>query len=234
MLLAEDLLLLLMSDRTGKPLVGSTGLDFALAGALLAELAALGRADVAGPGERVKAGRLVVRDPGPTGDHLLDEALRALAHAQGKRPSVVLPRLSRGVREVLLARLVDRGVLRVRRRWVLVFPVRRWPAVNSAYEQQVRQGLRDVLVAGRDPSAREGALIALLHAIGQVPTVMHGCGLSSRKLRRRAQEVAAGGFADEAVRRAVAAANTALLLMSQQSSTTNAVFHGSTSPLSGP
>jgi hypothetical protein len=32
--------------------------------------------DVTGPGEQVKAGRLVVRDAGPTDDDVLDEAVR--------------------------------------------------------------------------------------------------------------------------------------------------------------
>ena len=38
MLIAEDLLLLLYDDQTGKPVTGSPGLDYALAGAVLIEL----------------------------------------------------------------------------------------------------------------------------------------------------------------------------------------------------
>jgi Golgi phosphoprotein 3 (GPP34) len=226
MLLAEDLLLLLMDDKKGKPLVGSTGLDLALAGALLAELTAMRRVDVAGPDERVKAGRLVVRNPEPTGDPILDEALRLVAGAGGKKPGLVIPKMARGVRRVLLQRLVDRGVLRRRRRWVLVFPVRRWPAVDPAYEQQVWRGLWEVLVAGRAPTSREGSLIALLHAIRAVPTVMHGCKVPGRKLRRRAEQITSGGFADEAVRQAVAAVNTTMLLMMQQQAASNAALSG--------
>src|SRR5215208_6739076 len=75
MLLAEDLLLLLTDDDTGKLAASSTEVDVALGGALLAELALMDRVDVAGADERVREGRLVVRDANPTADSLLDEAL---------------------------------------------------------------------------------------------------------------------------------------------------------------
>ena len=62
MLLAEDLLLLLTNDDTGKLAASSTEVDVALGGALLVELTLMQRVDVAGPDERVREGRLVVRD----------------------------------------------------------------------------------------------------------------------------------------------------------------------------
>jgi hypothetical protein len=47
MIIAEDLVLLLYADATGKAMVGRTKLDYALAGALLGDLANAGRVDVA-------------------------------------------------------------------------------------------------------------------------------------------------------------------------------------------
>lgn len=61
MLLAEDLLLLLTDDGTGKLAASSTEVDVALGGALLVELTLMQRVDVAGSDERVREGRLVVR-----------------------------------------------------------------------------------------------------------------------------------------------------------------------------
>ena len=75
-ILAEDVLLLLLNDTSGKAVVDKTRLDLALAGGILLDLTTAGRVDVAGPGEQVKRGRLVVRDARPTGDDVLDEALR--------------------------------------------------------------------------------------------------------------------------------------------------------------
>ncbi len=50
MLLAEDLLLLLTDDDTGKLAASRTEVDLALGGALLVELALMDRVDVAGAG----------------------------------------------------------------------------------------------------------------------------------------------------------------------------------------
>jgi hypothetical protein len=87
MLIAEDLLLLLTRDDTGQPVAGSQTLAFGLAGGVLVELALAGRVDIAAAGDRVKEGRVVIRDPSPTGDELLDEALAALCQREGKKPS---------------------------------------------------------------------------------------------------------------------------------------------------
>ena len=53
--LAEDLLLLLTDDDTGKLTASGAEVDVALGGALLVELALAERVGVAGPGERVRA-----------------------------------------------------------------------------------------------------------------------------------------------------------------------------------
>lgn len=74
MLVAEDLLLLLTDDASGKFVVDRTGMGLALAGACVLELAERGRVGVAVEGEAVRRGRLVVRDPVPTGDAVLDLA----------------------------------------------------------------------------------------------------------------------------------------------------------------
>jgi hypothetical protein len=95
MLLAEDLLLLLTDDDTGKLAASSTEVDVALGGALLAELALMDRVDVAGADERVREGRLVVRDANPTADGLLDEALAVVEHKEGKKPKSVVARSGR-------------------------------------------------------------------------------------------------------------------------------------------
>ena len=79
MLLAEDLLLLLTDDDSNE-------VDVALGGALLVELALTHRVDVAGPDERVREGRPVVKDPSSTGDGLLDEALAIVGQKEGKKP----------------------------------------------------------------------------------------------------------------------------------------------------
>jgi hypothetical protein len=210
-ILAEDVLLLLTDDASGKAVVDKTHLDLALAGGVLLDLATLGRVAVTGPGEQVKEGRLVVRDAGPTDDDVLDEALVRVGVLGPMKPYRALPKLAKGLREELLARMVGRGILREQEGRVLgIFPSHTWPALDSSHEREVRAGLNDVLVVGRAPAPREAALISLLQAIGQVPKVLGDVGIPARELRRRAKEVASGGFVDEAVRRAVEEINAGM------------------------
>jgi len=210
-ILAEDVLLLLTDDASGKALVDKTHLDFAVAGGVLLDLATLGRVAVTGEGEQVKAGRLVVRDVAPTDDDVLDEALARVGALGPMKPYRALPKLAKGLREELLARMVARGILREQEGRVLgIFPSHTWPALDPSHERQVRAGLNDVLVVGRAPAPREAALISLLQAIGQVPKVLGDVGVPARELRRRAKDVASGGFVDEAIRRAVEEINAGM------------------------
>jgi hypothetical protein len=212
MILAEDVLLLLTDDVSGKPVVDTTRLDLALAGAVMLDLATAGRVDVTGPGEPVKPGRLVVRDPRPTGDGVLDEGLRRIAAKGPRKPAAVVPELAKKLRPELLARLVDRGILRVQEGRVLgIFPTSAWPAVDSTHEVEVRRALYDVLVVGRTPTAREAALVSILQAVDQVPRVLGEVGVPKRELRSRAKALSQGGFADAAVRGAVEAVNAAVM-----------------------
>jgi hypothetical protein len=212
-ILAEDVLLLLIDDASGRPVVDKTRLDLALAGGVLLDLATSGRVEVTGSGEQVKAGRLVVRDDRSTGDEVLDEGLRRIAAIGPRKPESVLPKMAKGLRQNLLDRLTGQGILRAHEGRVLgIFPSHTWPAVDSSHQRGLRAGLRDVLVVGRTPAPREAALVSLLQAIDQVPKVLNDTGdtgLSARELRRRAKEVSAGGFADEAVRKAVQAVTAA-------------------------
>ncbi len=211
MLLAEDVLLLLTDDATGKAIVDSTTLDLALAGAVLLELAAQGRVEVAGPGEPVKAGRLVIRDPNATGDPVLDAALGSIAASQPRKPDSMLGQLKKGLVDELRRRLAARGILRFEEGRILgIFPTNRWPAADSSHENLVRRALHDVLVTGRTATGTEAGLVAILLAVDKVHVVVGETGLTRRDLKARAKAVAAGGFASEAVRKAIEAVNAAV------------------------
>ncbi len=212
MLLAEDLLLLLTDDDTGRNAVDTERLDLALGGAVLLELLERGAVGVTGPGDSAKPGRVVVRNPTATGSSVLDGALAILTARQGDRPKSVVPKLAKGLRARLLADLVAAGMLRAEQGRVLgIFPVGRWPAVERAHEAGVRQGLHEVLVAGRTPTAREVELVGLLSAVDAVPAVLRGVSLPKGELRARAKALAQGNIAGEAVRQALAEVQAAVM-----------------------
>ena len=214
MLLAEDLLLLLTDDGTGKLAASSTEVDVALGGALLVELTLMQRVDVAGSDERVREGRLVVRDPNPTGDALLDEALTIVAQKEGKKPRSVVTRLGKRTRVRLYERLVAGGVLRAEDDRILgIFPTHRWPSNDATHEATVRAGLLTALREGATTDARTGALISLLRALKAVHKTADpgSVGLSKKELNANAKRIAEGDWAAKAVRQAIDSMNAAVI-----------------------
>jgi Golgi phosphoprotein 3 (GPP34) len=92
MLIAEDLLLLLTNDATGKLVLPAAQVDVALGGANLIELTLSERV---GLDDR---NRVVVHDPSSTGDPILDGALGIAGARQGKKPKAVVEALGKNLR----------------------------------------------------------------------------------------------------------------------------------------
>jgi hypothetical protein len=206
MLLAEDLLLLVTDDASGRLCAPGDQVDVGLAGANLLELAMMRKADLSGEGDEGRPGRIIVRDPSPTGDEVLDAALEILIARQGSKPSAVIKPIGRNLRRTLYGRLADAGVLRAEQgRTLGVFPARRWPAQDAAHEAEVHRMVTQALVQPTTPDTRTAALIALIHALKCEHKIVdpRPYGLSRRQLRERAAEIAKGNWASEAVRKVI-------------------------------
>ncbi|MEV8178388.1 GPP34 family phosphoprotein [Cellulosimicrobium funkei] len=213
MLILEDYLLLTLDDVTGKAVVDASYREQVAAGALLVELALLGRADLAGDGDGGRVGRIVVRDASPTGNALLDEALDVVRAREGSTPKALVAPIAR-LRPAARAveALAERGVLRREEGRVLgIFPTTRFPAADSRHEDAVRADLQRVLVEGQAPDARAAAIVALLAATGQAGRVLAAGGTDAdggpgrtaagrRDVDARAREIARESWASEAVR----------------------------------
>lgn len=213
MLIAEDLLLLLTDDVTGKPLVDSQRLTYAAAGAVLVELVLAQRVAVTDGGRWGSGPRVAVVDPTPLGDPVLDAALaRVTAGRQPIGASSLLDGMGKGLLGALRSRLAGRGILRHAEGKVLgLFPTSAWPAVDSRHEAGLRGALHDVLLTGRTPTVREACLVALLHAADQVPKQFAAEGVTRHQLRDRAQAISAGNVGGDAVRRAIEAMDAAMI-----------------------
>ena len=89
---------------------------------------------------------------------------------------------SADIREVSLARLVERGILEARDdRHLWVFRSRRYPAVDGTAEREVKLRIMGVLFSDEIPSPRDVMIIALAEA----------CGIFSDLLSRQELERAA-------------------------------------------
>lgn len=206
MLLAEDLLLLVTDDASGRLTVPAAQADAGLGGANLLELALMDKVGLSGEHDPGRPGRIVARDAGPAGDTVLDAALQIIIAHQGSKPSALIRPLGKNLRQTLYERLASSGVIRAGQGRVLgLVPVHRWPAQDSHHKHQVRQQLIQALVQQSTPDERSAALIALLHALRCEHKIIDpgDYGLSRRELRSRAEKIAKGAWASEAVRRAI-------------------------------
>ncbi|QJW35963.1 GOLPH3/VPS74 family protein [Cellulosimicrobium protaetiae] len=230
MLILEDYLLLTLDDVTGKAVVDASYREQVAAGALLVELALLGRADLAGDGDGGRIGRIVVRDASPTGNRLLDEALDVVRSREGSKPkALVAPIAKLKPASRAIGSLAERGVLRREEGRVLgIFPTTRWPAADSRHEDSVRADLWRVLVEGGVLDDRTAALVAILSATGQAGRVLAAggdrgaaavadggqewTGARRRAVDGRAKDIARESWASEAVRAYVEEITAVLLV----------------------
>lgn len=209
MLLAEDLLLLLLDDDSGK-LSGTSYLDNGIGGALLMELAMAGCVELKkGAGKLARAKVVAVDAPSPV-DPLLVESM-VLVRAKERTAKDLVTRLGKKRRDLLLDRLRQRGVLTEQEDRLLgLIPRRRWPTVDATHERGVRRDLGDLLIRGVRPEPRTAALVAVLSALDLAHKVIDLEGLSARDVRERAKQAAEGDWAAKAVRDSIAAAQGAV------------------------
>ncbi|HVE18707.1 MAG TPA: GPP34 family phosphoprotein [Ilumatobacteraceae bacterium] len=208
-LIAEDLLLLLLDDESGKPVLDDTRLSRVLAGALLMDLALDERISPATEGNATKGGRLVVRNSQPSGDQLLDRAVSTLNASKPMKPVRAVEKLQKGLRQDVLSRLASQGLVREERGRALgIFPTTHWPATDPAHESRLRAELSQVLVHGMEPTQRTAALASLLSAVDAVSKVVPSD--DRRAVKLRAKQIAEGEWAGVAVRKAIEAVNAAV------------------------
>jgi len=204
-------LMLLGLGADGRVVGRNPGFDYALAGAVLLELALAQRLDV--------VDKRVAALPGaPLREPVLADALSAIERDKRRRAKDWIPRLSRSLRKRVLADLVRGGLTGMQVTHVLkVFPSTRYPVTDAAGLPELRAAVEAAVRGGgtvaeppvteppvTEPPAAEPRVAALCSLIGPA-----GLGrrlfpdLPRRELRRRLDEISRGTWASEAVRAAV-------------------------------
>ena len=157
----EEILLLLLGEEDGAFLpVNSNAFECALAGATLMDLAFALRIDT-------DLESLIVLNENPTGISMLDSIVAKIAARPETMDAQAWVRLlasdeAHSIREQALASLVDRGILeqRERRR------VGRYPMRDGAAQREVKQHIREVVLADDIPDPRDVARVSLVDACG--------------------------------------------------------------------
>lgn len=197
---AHDLVLLSLDPETGARRRRQQ-MDFAAAGALLAELALAER--VALDGKKVE-----VVDPTPTGSRHADTLLATMALDKPRTPRSWVEKTKRGCVDDLLDDLVTAEVVRRDERRVLgVIPTRRYPQIGGARRDALLGGLRLIMVQGALPTDARTVILANLVVAAELHGVVFP-GESKRRLKQRLVELDDAGWATEAVRKAIQAASS--------------------------
>lgn len=167
----EELLLLMLDDDTGRLIDQAVPSgDYALIGAVLAELTLAGRIDS-------DPQRLFVLNQAPVGDPVLDAVLERIAASAEEHDSRWwIEHLAAGapvLREELFARLVAHGVLQqVESKFLWVFPERRYPPTSGREEREVKARLLGVIFDDEIPGPRDTLLIGLARATGLLALIL--------------------------------------------------------------
>jgi hypothetical protein len=161
---AEEILLLALDEKTGRlHALPERALEFALAGALLAELAFINRLDA-------DATHIHLKDASPIGEPILDQALACLPKGEMKltiQKALARIALKAGpIKELLFAELVRKGILQQKeQRYLWVLRERRYPVVDNHEEREVLARVRDVVLnASAIPDPKDVVLIGLMDA----------------------------------------------------------------------
>ena len=205
--LPEEFLLLAYRDD-GTPVTDGTHLDNGLGGALLLELALAEKVDVVDK-------KVVVLDPAPTGDPLLDHALRQVVEdAKTRKPGEWIGKFAKDARAQVLDQLVAEGVVRREKDKVLwVFPRTRYPAahgVEPVPETEARQRMVAAVSGSGPVEPRTAALCALVAATDLDKEVF--ADLDRRQVKARLKEIGEGAWAATAVKKSIEEIEAAVMV----------------------
>ncbi len=221
LILAEQLLLILLDDESGAEQAG-WGKDPGIAGALLL--------DLANDGAVYERDGKLAADPGRRPDHpLLAAAHRAIQSSEKPRDAKGwvgrLPKDLKPMGERLADGLVEQGVLREHQRKLLgLIKQTRYPEVDGSYEDDLRERLRAVLLAEREPTQDEAMLVALLKPYDKVKQLVPK---DQRKAAaERAKAIADEGIAGKAVNDTIEEIQMAVIFAATAAASSAAVSGG--------
>lgn len=205
----ESILLLALNDESGERKGGF--LEYALAGAGLAELLLAGRLREAGDPPK----RLDLVDPTPIGEPYLDTCLETIAKkGAGKKATdyVYAIGAKSGLLQIVLDGLVRRGILTMKeQRFLLLFTRKVYPEANPDAETALKRRLEAAMFGAGEVDARDSIVIALAHHLDILKDNFDKALLKAHKARIK--EIADGELLPASAAAETIQAMTAALVM---------------------
>ncbi len=210
--LYEEIMLLALRDKEGTVASGAM-YNYAVGGAILAELLLNGRVGIDEPRPRKKLVTAVSAEP--IGDALIDECLGRIAGAKRRRaPATWVSSFAgtRGLKNRVAEQLCRRGIVEAEEDNVLLFFTRRiYPEIDPVPEQELIEGLREAIFTDTDdidPSTV--VLVSLANSTNILPAVFNKKKLKARK--KRIAQIAEGEVTGRAAQDAIAAMQAAVMV----------------------
>jgi Golgi phosphoprotein 3 len=179
--LMEEVLLLGLKDREGYTSFWNDCISAGLRGCILIELALRGRIELEKAGMRRRgllSRKVLVKNKGPTGDVILDEALKYINETEpAESVQTWIEYLSgetwnplklryqlRNVRERLAKNMVEKGVLTTEKQNFILFDMTTHPLHDNSMKQKLIKKVQDSVLTRwtNDPQRMEKRLMAVL------------------------------------------------------------------------
>jgi Golgi phosphoprotein 3 len=160
--LIDQLTLLSLDDEKGTFVGDSTAYTYAIAGAIIMELALEERIDLSGE-------KLVVKDKSKTGDKIIDTYFDIIIES-GKERKVKswvdrIGNKANKIKGATIDKLIENRILEKREGKILwIFSNNKYPAQNSRPENQLRSRLYDIVVNSHRPELKEIMLLNLIES----------------------------------------------------------------------
>jgi len=186
--IAEELVLITLDDKSGRPLFSAKpyALDIAMAASLIMELTLQGRIDS-------DPKKLFVVSTAPTHHPLLDAVLAEIVAEKNTLSTAAWLTRFAHQGEQLFAQvtqgLVERGILKsVEKRLLWVFKLRVYPPNSGIEEREVRARVMQLLNSDEIPDPRDALIVGLLRATDLIDDLLTAA--DRKRLATRIDQIA--------------------------------------------
>ncbi len=169
--LAEDIILLLLDDDSGKlASIDLMTLNYAMAGAVLMDLALRNKIDT-------DLESLIVADSTPTGLQMLDTYLDKISSENKENNTrywlTELSNYGEDIVDSALNMLVEKKILKTEEKKILwVIGTRVYPMIDDKEEKEVKRRIVDLLMSDEIPTPQDVVLVSLMDTCSLLTTIL--------------------------------------------------------------